>query len=136
MHFLRGVGIALACAAWGAVTPVAADTTSPVPSKGLYCREFTMPVVIDGQSRQAYGRACQMPDGTWRVMEDAAFKPPHSLGPPPPAATATGPACLDHIDVCDKSCDDHGVLGARHIHADCSRTCDLICGGREGYAPW
>ncbi len=37
--------------------------------EGDYCREYTSRVNINGQWQTAYGRACQMPDGTWRVVK-------------------------------------------------------------------
>lgn len=33
---------------------------------------------------------------------------------------------------CD-SCSEGGILGSKHIHSDCSVTCDMICGRKEGY---
>ncbi len=59
-----------------------------------------------------------------------------AASPPLVPADATGailPACQDRIGNCDRSCDKGGIPGAVHVHADCSVTCDLICGGREGY---
>lgn len=35
---------------------------------GAYCREFQQNVIIGGQTQQAYGTACQQPDGAWRVV--------------------------------------------------------------------
>lgn len=37
-------------------------------SSGNYCREYTSRVYVNGQWQTAYGRACQMPDGSWRLM--------------------------------------------------------------------
>jgi len=34
-----------------------------------YCREYHHSVVIDGQTRQAYGHACRQPDGTWHIID-------------------------------------------------------------------
>lgn len=50
---------------YGTVTPVrdGRQTTS-----GRYCREFQQTVVIGGQRENAYGVACQQPDGTWEVQ--------------------------------------------------------------------
>lgn len=36
--------------------------------EGNYCREYTTRVNINGQWRTAYGHACKMPNGTWRVV--------------------------------------------------------------------
>lgn len=41
-------------------------------------------------------------------------------------------ACKEVRLECD-SCNKNGILGSRHIHSDCSETCDMICGRREGY---
>ncbi len=38
-------------------------------TSGRYCREFQQSVVIGGQSEQAYGIACQQPDGSWEVKQ-------------------------------------------------------------------
>lgn len=37
-------------------------------SDGQYCREFQQTVIVGGRSEQAYGTACYMPDGAWRVV--------------------------------------------------------------------
>ena len=47
----------------GAVTPVRERAAGP----GAYCREFRQEVMIGDRKEIAYGRACRMPDGTWRV---------------------------------------------------------------------
>ncbi|TAL02079.1 MAG: hypothetical protein EPO08_08105 [Rhodospirillaceae bacterium] len=39
-------------------------------SGGRYCREFLQKVVIDGRHQQAYGAACQTPDGGWQIVPD------------------------------------------------------------------
>lgn len=49
----------------GTVTPVRDGRTQ----SGAYCREYRQTVVIDGRSEEAYGTACQQPDGTWRIVE-------------------------------------------------------------------
>ncbi len=38
-------------------------------SDGQYCREFQQTVTIGGRSEQAYGTACQQPDGSWRIVD-------------------------------------------------------------------
>jgi len=38
-------------------------------SDGLYCREFQQTVTVGGRSEQAYGTACQQPDGSWRIVD-------------------------------------------------------------------
>ena len=36
---------------------------------GAYCREFQQTITIDGQQRQGYGKACQQPDETWKIVK-------------------------------------------------------------------
>lgn len=50
----------------------------------------------------------------------------HKSTPPQPGQ------CQERRLECD-SCSKEGILGARHIHPDCTETCDMICGRREGY---
>lgn len=50
---------------YGAVTPLAAYQTPG----GQYCREFHQSVIVGGQHQEAYGTACRMPDGSWRVVQ-------------------------------------------------------------------
>ena len=49
----------------GAVTPVRDGTSGA----GEYCREFQQTVNIGGRSEEAYGVACQQPDGSWRIVQ-------------------------------------------------------------------
>lgn len=49
-----------------AAAPAQAEEQQPAASAD--CREFTQTVVIGGQTRQATGRACPQPDGTWRIQ--------------------------------------------------------------------
>ena len=37
-------------------------------SDGQYCREFQQNVTVGGRSEQAYGTACQQPDGAWKIV--------------------------------------------------------------------
>jgi surface antigen len=46
------------------VTPV---NTFQTPS-GQYCREFVTQVEVGGKLEQAFGTACRMPDGSWKVQ--------------------------------------------------------------------
>ena len=34
-----------------------------------YCREYQTTVEIGGKTRRAYGRACRMPDGQWKMIK-------------------------------------------------------------------
>ncbi len=33
-----------------------------------YCREYQTTVTIGGQVKQAYGKACRQPDGSWKIQ--------------------------------------------------------------------
>lgn len=35
---------------------------------GRYCREYQATVMVEGRPQASYGMACQMPDGTWHIM--------------------------------------------------------------------
>jgi surface antigen len=35
---------------------------------GAYCREYQTTVTVGGQVQEAYGTACQQPDGSWKVV--------------------------------------------------------------------
>lgn len=49
----------------GTVTPVRDGTNTQT---GAYCREYQTTIVVGGQTEQAYGTACQQPDGSWKVI--------------------------------------------------------------------
>ena len=38
-------------------------------SNNRYCREYRTRVQINGKWRSAYGRACRMPDGSWKIVK-------------------------------------------------------------------
>src|SRR5260221_7254338 len=40
------------------------------------CREYNAQIMIGGQPRPAYGWACQQPDGSWTVSQEAPGHPP------------------------------------------------------------
>ena len=44
-------------------------TTVYDASSGSYCREYQREVLINGQPVAAYGRACQQPDGSWKIVD-------------------------------------------------------------------
>lgn len=50
----------------GSITP----TRDGYSDTGEYCREFYQTVNIDGKTQDAYGVACQQPDGTWRIVQN------------------------------------------------------------------
>ena len=48
----------------GTITP----TQTYQQSDGTYCREFQQTVTVGGQTQEAYGTACRMPDGSWQII--------------------------------------------------------------------
>ena len=48
----------------GSYTPVRDGQTE----SGKYCREYQQTIIVGGQEQQAYGTACQQPDGSWEIM--------------------------------------------------------------------
>lgn len=36
---------------------------------GRYCREYQHTIMVGGQQQQAYGTACQQPDGSWEIVK-------------------------------------------------------------------
>jgi len=130
MRFARSVAVG-GWVTFIMVAPVLADEPVLVGTPSAACVPYGIQVTLQGVQREAIGHACPQSDGSWRVLQDAVI----------PAVAAQGtsqspPACRERIEPCERSCDVGGILGARHVHGDCSVTCDMICGRREGYAPW
>ncbi len=50
-----------------AYAPQAAPAQAPAYSAN-YCRDFTQTIIIDGVEKNAYGKACLQPDGSWRIV--------------------------------------------------------------------
>ena len=36
---------------------------------GRYCREYQTKIRVNGRLRRAYGKACRMPDGSWKIVK-------------------------------------------------------------------
>ena len=51
--------------AYGSITPMRDFRDQ----RGDYCREFSHSVNIGGKIERAYGTACRMPDGAWRIIQ-------------------------------------------------------------------
>ncbi|HEU0117043.1 MAG TPA: RT0821/Lpp0805 family surface protein [Alphaproteobacteria bacterium] len=49
----------------GTITP----TRDGYAQNGAYCREFQQTITVGGQQQQGYGRACQQPDGSWKIVQ-------------------------------------------------------------------
>jgi hypothetical protein len=56
-------------------TSTALGTVTPVQPATENCREFTAPIKVGSEEKQAYGRACEQPDGSWQIVQPS---------PPPP----------------------------------------------------
>ncbi|MBI1273218.1 MAG: glycine zipper 2TM domain-containing protein [Alphaproteobacteria bacterium] len=50
---------------YGSVTPVRDGYTNT----GAYCREFQQTITVGGKVQEAFGRACQQPDGSWKIVQ-------------------------------------------------------------------
>jgi surface antigen len=50
---------------YGTITPVRDGRDQ----SGNYCREFQQSIVVGGKTQQAYGQACQQPDGSWKIVQ-------------------------------------------------------------------
>ena len=48
----------------GSVTPVRDGRSQ----RGEYCREFQSEIVVGGERERGFGRACQQPDGSWKIV--------------------------------------------------------------------
>lgn len=49
----------------GTITPI----RDGYANDGAYCREFQQSITVGGQKQQGYGRACQQPDGSWKIIQ-------------------------------------------------------------------
>ncbi|MBO6785146.1 MAG: glycine zipper 2TM domain-containing protein [Alphaproteobacteria bacterium] len=49
----------------GTVTPVREGRSNQT---GAYCREYQTTVTVDGRQEEAFGTACQQPDGSWKIV--------------------------------------------------------------------
>lgn len=48
----------------GSVTPVRDGRSQ----RGEYCREFQSEIIVGGERERGFGRACQQPDGSWKIV--------------------------------------------------------------------
>ena len=67
--------------------PTSVPETALVPTQMTpwRCREFTVPVTVEGQQRQADGQTCQQPDGSWQVTLNTPGLPEQVYTLPPEA---------------------------------------------------
>ena len=54
------------------------------------CRDYAVPVIVDGKTVQATGRACLQADGSWRVTQETPGLPTQIYTVPPPPAYPEG----------------------------------------------
>jgi surface antigen len=73
----------------GPVPPSAPETALVPPQMTFWrCREFTAPVMVEGQQQQAVGQTCQQPDGSWQVTLNTPGLPQQVYTLPPQAIYA------------------------------------------------
>jgi surface antigen len=53
----------------GLLLAAASFTAKPAQAAG-YCREYTRSVTIGNRAQDAYGTACQQPDGSWKIVSE------------------------------------------------------------------
>ena len=49
----------------GTITPI----RDGYIASGAYCREFQQTITVGGKQQQGYGKACQQPDGSWKIVQ-------------------------------------------------------------------
>ncbi len=49
----------------GTITPV----RDGYAANGSYCREFQQTIIVGGKQQEAFGKACQQPDGSWKIVQ-------------------------------------------------------------------
>jgi hypothetical protein len=57
------------------VSPTALGTVTPVQPSTQNCREFTVPIKVGNEAKEAYGRACEQPDGSWQIVQPEGATP-------------------------------------------------------------
>ncbi|MFK7974449.1 MAG: RT0821/Lpp0805 family surface protein [Rickettsiaceae bacterium] len=48
----------------GSITP-----TRTFREQGQYCREYQQQIIVGGETKNAYGKACRQPDGSWKIIK-------------------------------------------------------------------
>jgi hypothetical protein len=64
-----------------------------MPAHAQYCREFTKRILVGGKFQQGYGTSCLMPDGSWKITENANLREasPVNFFYTPPAVNYVAP---------------------------------------------
>lgn len=53
--------------------PAPAPLAAPMPAQqSSDCREYQTTITVAGRQQPAYGVTCRQPDGSWRIVTDAA----------------------------------------------------------------
>ena len=50
----------------GVIVPIREGRQS---NTNAYCREYQQTVTVGGRTQQAFGQACQQPDGSWKIVQ-------------------------------------------------------------------
>lgn len=79
--------ITLLAASAASAQPMPGQVVPRNDPNGVYCREYTQPVIVGGRKVSSYGTACQQPDGSWKIInnntqEQAESEEIEVLGPP------------------------------------------------------
>ena len=70
-------GVTLPSTANAANASTSPVVSQPVPGQtSPNCHDFTIPIMVEGQQRQASGQLCQQPDGSWRFTQNTPGLPP------------------------------------------------------------
>ena len=48
----------------GSITPIRTYREA-----GHYCREYQQEIVVGGEKKKAFGKACRQPDGDWKIVQ-------------------------------------------------------------------
>ncbi len=48
----------------GTITPI-----KTVKQGNQYCREYQQQIVVGGETKKAFGKACRQPDGQWKIVQ-------------------------------------------------------------------
>lgn len=48
---------------------VIVPTRDGYDGNGAYCREFNQKITVGGRTQDAFGTACQQPDGSWKIVQ-------------------------------------------------------------------
>src|SRR5262249_58171818 len=94
MRLISILAVVFACAACQSqpnpMTPAGTTTTAEPASNQPPCTNYTVPVTVGGQQKQAVVESCQQPDGSWRITQTTPGLPPQVYVVPPPTQYPSG----------------------------------------------